>query len=84
MNRIIARESPVDPPHIHSSDQRRWQDGLRHCQGCGESLPDPPKFVAHHETVLQTGQIVGRMISKTMAKRTANALNRHIPNREGV
>jgi hypothetical protein len=37
-----------------------------------------------HETVVKGGQVVGRMISKTMAKRTANALNRHTPNREGV
>jgi hypothetical protein len=38
----------------------------------------PPISLPH------TSTIVGRMISKTMAKRTANALNRHIPNREGV
>jgi hypothetical protein len=42
------------------------------------------KFIAVHETIVQAGQVVGRMISKTMAKRTANALNRHTPNREGV
>jgi hypothetical protein len=42
------------------------------------------KFVAVHDTVVLAHRVVGRMISKTMAKRTANALNRHIPNREGV
>jgi len=51
-------------------------------------IPPPeitsPKFIAHRETVLQAGKVVGRMISKTMAKRTANALNRHLPNREVV
>jgi hypothetical protein len=43
-----------------------------------------PQFVAHHETIRRGGQIVGRMISKTLAKRAANALNRHQPNSEGV
>ena len=43
-----------------------------------------PQFVAFHATIVQAGQVVGHMISKTMAKRAANALNRHKPNKEGV
>ena len=43
-----------------------------------------PQFVAVHQTIMQGQRIVGRMISKTFAKRTANALNRHQPNSEGV
>ena len=41
-------------------------------------------FVADHQTIRQGSRVVGRMISKTLAKRTANALNRHTPNKEGV
>jgi hypothetical protein len=46
--------------------------------------PAEPVFTAHHDTVRQGSRVVGRMISKTFAKRTANALNRHQPNKEGV
>lgn len=42
------------------------------------------KFASVHTAVLQSGQVIARAISKTMAKRIANALNRHTPNREGV
>lgn len=42
------------------------------------------QFVGIRKTVMQGDKCVGVMCSKTMAKRTANALNRHKPNREGV
>jgi len=51
------------------------------------AVPPPkpaPRFSAHHVTVFHGTREVGRMISKTMAKRTANALNNHKPNSEGV
>lgn len=43
-----------------------------------------PLFVAVGSIVMRGGLQVARAISKTMAKRIANALNKHIPNREGV
>ena len=46
--------------------------------------PPRPQFVAVHCSILQGARTVARAISKTMAKRIANALNRHIPNREGI
>jgi hypothetical protein len=42
------------------------------------------KFVAKHELILHGARVIARAISKTMAKRIANALNRHKPNEEGV
>ena len=44
------------------------------------SLP----FTARKEFVYRGAVIVCRAISKTMAKRIANALNLHKPNKEGV
>lgn len=55
-----------------------------------ESPAKPPQFVAVKSIVLQgirslgEPRVVARAISKTMAKRIANALNHHQPNREGV
>lgn len=43
-----------------------------------------PHFVAVKSAVMLGDLCVGKMRSKTMAKRTANALNKHVPNREGV
>ena len=85
MNRIIALESPADPPPkfpetwcSHCAQAFGPGDhGFSHCE-------NHRKFVAVHDTVVLAHRVVGRMISKTMAKRTANALNRHKPNREGV
>lgn len=42
------------------------------------------RFISKHSLILQRGQVIARAISKTMAKRIANALNRYKPNREGV
>lgn len=44
----------------------------------------PVQFVGVHENVMQGSKCVARACSKTMAKRIANALNKHVPNREGV
>lgn len=52
-------------------------NGFSHCENHW-------KFVAVHQSIHLGPRVVGRMISKTMAKRTANALNNHAPNREGV
>ena len=49
-----------------------------------ESPPKPLQFVAAREIVYHGAREVARAISKTMAKRIANALNRHQPNKEGV
>jgi hypothetical protein len=46
--------------------------------------PPPPKFVAIRATVMRGAELIARAVSKTMAKRIANALNKHAPNREGV
>ena len=43
-----------------------------------------PKFVAIGPYIMQASLTIARAISKTMAKRIANALNKHVPNREGV
>lgn len=42
------------------------------------------QFVAVHDRVMQGARRVALACSKTMAKRIANALNKHTPNREGV
>jgi len=42
------------------------------------------KFVAVHCAVMRGPELIARAVSKTMAKRIANALNKHTPNREGV
>lgn len=44
------------------------------------SLP----FTARKEYVYRGPEIICRAISKTLAKRIANALNKHKPNSEGV
>jgi hypothetical protein len=49
-----------------------------------ESSEPADVFSSHQQSVSHRGQVIGRMISKTMAKRTANALNRYKPNKEGV
>ena len=60
-------------------DESRTDDKLR------QAIAAPrPQFVAVHCSILQGARTVARAISKTMAKRIANALNRHIPNREGI
>jgi hypothetical protein len=41
-------------------------------------------FIAKGPSVLMGAKTIARAISKTMAKRIANALNKHTPNREGV
>jgi hypothetical protein len=77
---MIRQSSAVPPPIEPLWKPKRGQiteDGSISWLNCG-------KFVAHHETIKRGGQIVGRMISKTLAKRAANALNRHQPNSEGV
>jgi ATP-dependent Clp protease ATP-binding subunit ClpA len=48
------------------------------------SPPAEPKFVSVGFSVLTGARVVARAISKTMAKRIANALNKYSPNREGV
>lgn len=63
--------------------------GNRHQANClaliaRESDTIPGKFGAVHCSVTQAGRTVARAISKTMAKRIANALNSYRPNREGV
>lgn len=45
---------------------------------------EEPKFISLGPSVIQGARVIARAISKTMAKRIANALNKHIPNREGV
>lgn len=50
----------------------------------GSLPPADHKFVAIGTAVLQGASTIARAISKTMAKRIANALNKHTPNREGV
>lgn len=42
------------------------------------------RFVAIGSTVMRGDEHIGVMRSHTMAKRTANALNAHVPNKEGV
>lgn len=57
------------------------------CQGCRSTNLKPYsrlQFVAIGDTIMRGSERVGRMRSHTMAKRTANALNKHVPNREGV
>jgi hypothetical protein len=71
-----------DPSCIFAQARaRELRDELR------ELGVDPPPimdFIAFGQTILMRGRTVGRMESKTLAKRAANALNRHQPNREGV
>lgn len=43
-----------------------------------------PLFVAIRRAVMLEGDCVAVAKSKTFAKRIANALNNHVPNREGV
>lgn len=61
--------------------------GVRPCPGVStyyEPKQEKPKFVAVKEAVMRGSEHIGTMRSKTMAKRTANALNRYTPNDEGV
>jgi hypothetical protein len=46
--------------------------------------PPPTLFVAISTSVMLGRHHIATAISKTMAKRIANALNRHKPNDEGV
>jgi hypothetical protein len=46
--------------------------------------PETKKFVAVKSAVMYGAEHIATAISKTMAKRIANALNKHKPNREGV
>lgn len=43
-----------------------------------------PQFVHVHDHVMRGQEWIAHARSKTMAKRIANALNAHKPNREGV
>jgi hypothetical protein len=56
----------------------------RVCRVADASTSGHFKFVAISHNVLQGQQVIARAWSKTMAKRIANALNKHILNREGV
>jgi hypothetical protein len=44
---------------------------------------EPRRFVAVHATIVYGARVIARAISKTMAKRIANALNHHTPNQRG-
>ena len=48
------------------------------------NLQEPARFVSIRQNIMQGSQCIARSCSKTMAKRIANALNNHTPNREGV
>jgi hypothetical protein len=49
-----------------------------------EHLKPQPIFVAVKTAVMRGSEHVATAISKTFAKRIANALNKHKPNSEGV
>lgn len=49
-----------------------------------QELKRPPQFIAIHCSINQGARTIARAISKTMAKRVANALNHHKLNSEGV
>lgn len=64
-------------------------DGARVIQLSAEPLSiagesPAPKFVAIGSRVMQGNIQRAVACSKTFAKRIANALNKHVPNREGV
>ena len=48
------------------------------------SAPDSLQFVAVKSAVMRGSEHIATAVSKTMAKRIANALNRHKTNSEGV
>lgn len=64
----------------------RAEPGEPHAAFCNHpgQLHRGALFAAIGTTIQQGDQIVGRMASKTLAKRAANALNRYQPNAEGV
>jgi len=66
--------------HLNPSDYRPCPGG------CKPGLDVMPYdcFIAKGPSVLMGAKTIARAISKTMAKRIANALNKHTPNREGV
>jgi hypothetical protein len=69
------------PAHGHYNAR----DSSTHKFVAGQFVPAAaPKFVAVGPAVLQGARTIARAVSKTMAKRIANALNKHTPNREGV
>lgn len=49
-----------------------------------EKPKEQPKFVAVKEAVMRGQEHIATARSKTFAKRIANALNKHVPNDEGV
>lgn len=66
-------------------------DGAVQCDSICELIPRARaalRPVNHYGSVGQgvayKGAFIARAVSKTMAKRIANALNNHKPNREGV
>jgi hypothetical protein len=57
---------------------------IANCLDCQPELKIDPQFVAVHTSILQGARVIARAISHNMAKRIANALNHHQPNKEGV
>lgn len=49
-----------------------------------ETAASVPRFVGVGPKVIIGQREIARACSKTMAKRIANALNRYVPNKEGV
>jgi hypothetical protein len=48
------------------------------------SLDGGVLFIAKHRSIMRGAEHIATAVSKTMAKRIANALNLHKPNSEGV
>lgn len=71
--------------HVHSLTGC-YPLGQRNCgfDDDGEPLKPGPMFVCIRRAVMLEGECVAVAKSKTFAKRIANALNNHKPNREGV
>ena len=76
----------VEASHTaHQAPERRaTMPTLRHAlMAAGFDAPASPDFVALGAEVVRAGEMVARAVSKTMAKRIANALNVYEPNARG-
>ena len=71
--------------HRFALTSEQWEL-LRQSAASRAPIPfrESPFFVHIGKSVMRGAQCVAVACSKTMAKRIANALNRHQPNKEGV
>lgn len=75
---VCLGDGPRSSPRFMGSG---WRDVFR---AAGVKLPSRSRFTAQGTSVMQDAEPVATARSATYAKRIANALNKHTPDRRGI